>query len=186
MNYAFFLITSPYHPALFGCIEEEKQLENPAHYAVRSAGLNSRGSSSKDYEDYIMKDKTFENKVNRDVDRAKKDITALGEDNVTGLASIKKDLVTLGDDGVTGLSRKFEQLAGDTKERVTDTVKTLNKDVGHRLSQYNTKVQGVADKVSGGIGKKAARYPWVAMSIALAIGVLLGNFLLKPARQPLG
>jgi len=132
-----------------------------------------------------MNDKAFENKVNRDVDQAKKDFTTLGEDNVTGLASIKKDLVTLGDDGVTGLSRKFEQLADDTKEMVTDAVKTLNKDVGHGLSQYNAKAQEVADKVPGGFGEKAARYPWVAMSIALAVGFLLGN-LLKPTRQPLG
>jgi len=133
----------------------------------------------------MMNDKAFENKVNRDVDQAKKDFTTLGEDNVTGLASIKKDLVTLGDDGVTGLSRKFEQLADDTKEMVTDAVKTLNKDVGHGLSQYNAKAQEVADKVPGGFGEKAARYPWVAMSIALAVGFLLGN-LLKPTRQPLG
>jgi ElaB/YqjD/DUF883 family membrane-anchored ribosome-binding protein len=128
-----------------------------------------------------MNDKAFENKVNRDVDQAKKDFTTLGEDNVTGLASIKKDLAMLGDDGVTGLSRKFEQLADDTKEMVTDAVKTLNKDVGHGLSQYNAKAQEVADKVPGGFGEKAARYPWVAISIALAVGFLLGN-LLKPAR----
>ena len=46
-----------------------------------------------------MNDKAFENKVNRDVDKA------------------KKDLATLGDDGVTGLSRKFEQLADGAKRK---------------------------------------------------------------------
>jgi len=46
-----------------------------------------------------MNDKEFENKVNRDVDKA------------------KKDLATLGDDGATGLSRIFEQLANDAKKR---------------------------------------------------------------------
>jgi ElaB/YqjD/DUF883 family membrane-anchored ribosome-binding protein len=132
-----------------------------------------------------MNDKAFENKVNRDVDQAKKDFNTLGEDNVTGFASIKKDLVTLGGDGVTGLSRKFEQLTDNTQEMVTDAVKTLNKEVGHGLSQYNAKAQEVADKVPGGFAEKAARYPWVTMSIALAVGILLGN-LLKPARQPLG
>jgi len=132
-----------------------------------------------------MNDKAFENKVNRDVDQAKKDFTALGEDNVAGFAKIKKDLVTLGDDGVTGLSRKFEQLADDTKEMVTDTVKTLNKDVGHRLSQFNTKVQDVADRVPGGFGKKAVGYPWVTITISLVFGLLLGA-LLKPGRQPVG
>jgi ElaB/YqjD/DUF883 family membrane-anchored ribosome-binding protein len=130
-----------------------------------------------------MKDKAFERKVDRDVDKTKKDFTSLGEDNVTGLAKIKKDLVTLGEDGVTGLNRKFEQLAGDTKEMVTDTVKTLNKDVGHGLSQYNAKVQEVADRFPGDFGKKVAGYPWVTISVSLAFGLLLG-FLLKPGRQP--
>jgi len=133
----------------------------------------------------MMNDKAFENKVNQDVDQAKKDFTTLGEDNVTGLTRIKKDLVTLGEDGVTGLSRKFEQLAGDTKEMVTDVVKTLNKDVGHGLSQYNAKVQDVADRIPGGFSKKAAGYPWVTITISLALGLLLG-VLLKPGRQPVG
>jgi ElaB/YqjD/DUF883 family membrane-anchored ribosome-binding protein len=128
-----------------------------------------------------MKDKAFEKKVDRDFDQAKKDFTTLTEDNITGLANIKKDLVTLRDDGVTGLSRKFEQLTDATTEMVTDAVKTLNKDVGHGLSEYNAKVQEAADKVPGGFGEKATRYPWVAMSIALAVGILLGN-ILKPAR----
>jgi ElaB/YqjD/DUF883 family membrane-anchored ribosome-binding protein len=98
---------------------------------------------------------------------------------------VKEDVATLGNDGVTGLSRKFEQLTDETKEMVTDAVKTLNNDVGHGLSQYNAKVQEAADKVPGGFGEKATRYPWVAMSIALAFGILLGN-ILKPDRQPPG
>jgi ElaB/YqjD/DUF883 family membrane-anchored ribosome-binding protein len=121
-----------------------------------------------------MDDKAFENKVNRDIDKAKEDV-----------ATLREDAATLGGDGVTGLSRTFEQLADDTKEMVTGAVKTLNKDIGHRLSQYNAKVQEAADKVPGGFGEKATRYPWVAMSIALVFGILLGN-ILKPARQPLG
>jgi uncharacterized phage infection (PIP) family protein YhgE len=131
-----------------------------------------------------MKDKTFEKKVDRDIDQTIQDFNSLGENNVTGLAKIKTDLVTLGEDGVTGLSRKFEQLTDATTEMVTDAVKTVNKDVGHGLSEYNAKVQEAADKVPGGFGEKATRYPWVAMSIALAFGILLGN-ILKPARQPL-
>jgi ElaB/YqjD/DUF883 family membrane-anchored ribosome-binding protein len=34
------------------------------------------------------------------------------------------------------------------------------------------------------LGKKAARYPWVAISIALTVGFVLGS-LLNPARQRL-
>ena len=133
----------------------------------------------------MKKDKAFENQVNQDVDQAKKDLTMLGEDNVSGLTKLKKDLVALGDDGVTGLSKKYEQLADDTKEMVTDAVKTLNKDVGQGLSQYNAKVQDVVDRVPGDVSKKAARYPWVTITLSLVFGVLLG-VLLKPGRQPVG
>jgi ElaB/YqjD/DUF883 family membrane-anchored ribosome-binding protein len=115
----------------------------------------------------MMNDKSFENKVNQDIDRA------------------KKDLVTLGDDGVTGLSRKVEQLADDAKKMVDGSVKTFSKEVGQGLSQYNAKVQDIADRAPGGLGKKAAEYPWVTITMSLAFGLLLG-VLLKPSRQPVG
>ena len=114
-----------------------------------------------------MKDKAFENKVNRDIDKT------------------KEDVATLGEDGVSGLSRKIEKLTDETKELVTGAVKTLNKDVGHGLSQYNTKVQDFADRLPGDFGKKAARYPWVTITMSIAFGLLLG-VLLKPGRQPVG
>ena len=112
-----------------------------------------------------MDDKAFENKVNRDINKA------------------KEDLARLGNDGVTGLSRKFEQLANDTQEWVTDAVKTVNKDVGHGLSQYNAKVQEAADRVPGDFGKKAAKFPWVTITTSLIFGLLLSR-LLKPSRLP--
>ena len=114
-----------------------------------------------------MDDKAFENKVDRDIDKA------------------KEDVATLGEDGVTGLSRKFEQLTDETKEMVTDAVKSLNQEVGHGLSTYNAKVQDFADRLPGDLGKKAARYPWVTITMSLAAGLLLG-VLLKPRRQPVG
>jgi ElaB/YqjD/DUF883 family membrane-anchored ribosome-binding protein len=117
-----------------------------------------------------MDDKAFENKVNRDIDKAKEDVATLGE-----------DVATLGEDGVTGLSRKFEQLTDETKVMATDAVKSLNKDVGHRLNTYNAKVQDVADRLPGDFGKKAARYPWVTITMSLAAGLLLG-LLIKPGR----
>jgi ElaB/YqjD/DUF883 family membrane-anchored ribosome-binding protein len=115
----------------------------------------------------MMNDKQFENKVNRDVENA------------------RNDLATLGDDGITGLSRIFEQMTVDTKKSVDEAVKTVNKNVGHGLSQYNAKVQEFADKVPGEFGKKAAGYPWVTMTFSLIIGLLLGA-LLKPGRQSSG
>jgi len=114
-----------------------------------------------------MNDKAFENKVNRDVDRAKKDIT------------------TLGHDGVAGLSRIFEQLVDNAKEMVSVPVKTFSEAVGKGLSQYNAKIQDVADQVPGGFSKKVAGYPWVTITMSLAFGLLLGA-LLKPGRQSVG
>ena len=114
-----------------------------------------------------MDDKAFENKVNRDIDKA------------------KADVATLGEDGVTGFSRKFEQLTDETKEMVTDAVKSLNQEVGHGLSTYNAKVQDFADRLPGDIGNKVARFPWVTITMSLAAGLLLG-VLLRPRRQPVG
>jgi ElaB/YqjD/DUF883 family membrane-anchored ribosome-binding protein len=121
-----------------------------------------------------MDDKAFEDKVNRDIDKTKADVTALGE-----------DVTTLGDDGATGLGRKFDQLTNDTKQMVAVRIKTINQEVGHGLSQYNAKVQEYADRVPGGFAKKAAKFPWVTITMSMAFGLMLG-FLLKPGRQPIG
>jgi ElaB/YqjD/DUF883 family membrane-anchored ribosome-binding protein len=108
------------------------------------------------------------------------------EDKVSqSTGKAKEDLTTWVEDGVSDLSEGFEKLTDEARESVVNAAATVKKDVGHGLSQYNAKVQKVADKVPGGFGKKAARYPWVAITIALVVGFLLGN-LLKPAPQPLG
>jgi len=114
-----------------------------------------------------MRNKTFENKINQDIEK------------------LKKDVATLGDDGVTGFSKMFAQRAGDAKKTMADTVHTVNKAVGQGLSQYNTKIQEVADKVPGDFAQKAAGYPWVTITLSLAAGLLLG-VLLKPGRQSVG
>jgi len=114
-----------------------------------------------------MNDRRFENKVNRDIDRT------------------KRDLATLKDDGVTGVGRIFEQMSDDVKETVEMAAKTFGQAVEQGLSQYNTKIQDVANRVPGGFGKKAGRYPWVAVTMSLFFGLLLGVFL-KPGRQPAG
>lgn len=114
-----------------------------------------------------MNDSAFENKVNGDVDKA------------------KKDIATLGNDGVAELRRKFEPLADNAEQKFSAAVKTFNEEVGHGLSQYNEKVQDVANRVPGNFGKKAAGYPWVTITISLLFGLLLG-VILKPGRQPVG
>ena len=110
-----------------------------------------------------MKDSTFERKINHDVDK------------------IKKDIATLGDDGVARLSRVFSKWTNTSKK----TAAGINKGVEEGLSTYNEKVQDIADSVPGGFSKKAAGYPWVTITMSLAIGLLLG-VLLKPSRNPGG
>ena len=114
-----------------------------------------------------MDDKVFENKVYQDIDKA------------------KEDVATLREDGATGLGRIFDQLADDTKQMVSVGVKTINQEVGQGLSQYNAKVQDFADRIPGDFGKKAAKFPWVTITMSLAFGLILG-LLLKPGRQPVG
>jgi ElaB/YqjD/DUF883 family membrane-anchored ribosome-binding protein len=96
-------------------------------------------------------------------------------------AKLNQDLTTSVEDGLSQLSEGFEKLTNDARETVVSVAAVVKKDVGHGLSQYNAKAQEMVDKVPGGFGEKAARYPWVTLSIALAAGFLLGS-LLKPAR----
>lgn len=141
-----------------------------------------------------MNDKQLDNKVSRDAAKVKKDIGTLMEDSAARLnrfedkvsqapGKAKEDLTTWVEDGVSQVREGFGKLSGDAKEAVVGAAATVKKDVGHGLSHYNSKAQEVANKVPGEFGKKAARYPWVAISIALVVGFLLG-VLLKPSRQP--
>jgi ElaB/YqjD/DUF883 family membrane-anchored ribosome-binding protein len=143
-----------------------------------------------------MNDQQLENKVGDDTAKVKKDIGNLVEDGTAQISRLidkvsdapskaKEDLTYWVEDGVSELSKNFEKLTGDAREVVVGAVATMKKDIGHGLSQYNAKAQEFVDKVPGGFGKKAASYPWVAISIALVVGFVLGS-LLKPARQPLG
>ena len=140
-----------------------------------------------------MNDQHLENKVRADAANIEKDFSSVVkdgvfrfgkyEDNVSqATVKAKRDLTTWAEDGVTQMSKGFEKLADDAKESVVGAVATVKKEVGHGLSQYNAKAQAVADRVSGGFSKKAARYPWVLISSALVVGFVLGS-LLKPARR---
>jgi ElaB/YqjD/DUF883 family membrane-anchored ribosome-binding protein len=107
----------------------------------------------------MMNGKTLEKRINRDLDRAKRDLAALG------------------DDLVVGLSRNFEQLSDGPRKSAAFAVKNLNKSIGQGLNQYNTKIQDVVDRVPGDIGKKAAGYPWVAITMSMVLGLVLGTLL---------
>jgi ElaB/YqjD/DUF883 family membrane-anchored ribosome-binding protein len=112
-----------------------------------------------------MNGKQMEKKIERDAEK------------------VKKDINTLLDDGVTQASRGFEKLTGDAKkftgeakESLANTAASVGKDIGKGLKQYNAKANEIAENVPGDLGKKVSQYPWVAISIGLGIGLLLGGF----------
>jgi ElaB/YqjD/DUF883 family membrane-anchored ribosome-binding protein len=148
------------------------------------------GESQKRIE--TMNDQQLETKVRKDGAKVQKDLSALVKDSATRLSKVsddvsqatgkaKEDLTNWVDDSTARLNEGIEKVTGDAKE----TVATVKKNVGHGLVQYNAKAQEVADRVPGDLGKKATQYPWVAISVALVFGFLLG-LLFRPARQPLG
>ena len=139
-----------------------------------------------------MHNQRLENNVRQDIAELKKDLSTLKGDRAArfgkfeaNVSNAAEDLTTWVEDGVSHFGEEFEKLTNDTKETVVRSAAGVKKDVGHGLSQYNAKAQEFADKVPGDFSKKAARYPWVSITIALVVGFLLGN-LLKSARQPLG
>lgn len=111
----------------------------------------------------MMNGKTFEKRINRDLERTKKDIAVLKED------------------AVSGLRNKIEELADESRRTASSAAKTLNKSVANGLNQYNAKVKGVVDTVPGDLNEKVAGYPWVAITASIVLGVLLGA-VFKPGR----
>jgi len=111
-----------------------------------------------------MNDKQYERKVEQDA------------------AKVKKNLGNLFGNSVDHVESKVEEIADDAKQTYDKTAATVKKDVEHGLSQYNAKAQEYVEKIPGGLAEKAAKYPWVAISIGLGVGVILGG-LLKPSRR---
>ena len=141
-----------------------------------------------------MNDQQLEKKVGRDIGKVKKDLgTLVGDiaarinrvdDNVSqATVSTKNGVTTWTKDSASQVSEGFEKVTDDAKEGVVDAASMVQKDVGHGLSQYNTRAQQVADKIPGDFGKKAAQNPWVMVSIALGVGFLFGSILSGPARK---
>jgi ElaB/YqjD/DUF883 family membrane-anchored ribosome-binding protein len=153
--------------------------------AVNAAGQSrDRNLLAIDTKGFKMNNQRMENKVRQDVVKIKKDLNTLRDRAAnfgrleTKVNQVADDVTNLVEDGVTQLGQEFEKLTEDTR----DTAAMLKKDVRHGLRQYNAKAQEVASKVPGGMAKKAVKYPWVAISIALLVGLSLG-IILKPARQ---
>jgi DNA anti-recombination protein RmuC len=136
-----------------------------------------------------MNDQQLEKKVARDVAKVKQDLRDLEDDGAAQIAKIvdgvnqsAETVSTRVLSGVSQLGERFEKLRDDAAETVVSASTTLKNGVGHGLSQYNAEATKVAGKVPGDLGKKAAMYPWVAMTITLIIGFLAAS-LLKPTRK---
>jgi ElaB/YqjD/DUF883 family membrane-anchored ribosome-binding protein len=140
-----------------------------------------------------MNNQKLNKRVHQDAVKVKNDISTLvgdsavrfsrfGDNLSQATGKAKEDITTWVTDGSSQLSEGIDKLTGEAKDTVVSTAATVKKEVGHGLSQYNTKAQEVADQVPGRLGKKAARYPWVAITIALMVGFLLGS-VLNPARK---
>lgn len=129
-----------------------------------------------------MNDRQLEKKVRQDAAKVKKDISTLVGDSTARMSRFGENVNQTAEDLTTRVGDGYEKLMADASETVVSAAADVNKNVGHSLSQYNAKAQQTADKLPGSLGKKIARYPWVAISITLAAGFLLGS-LLKPARR---
>lgn len=140
-----------------------------------------------------MNDRKLDRKIRRDAAKVKKDLGALAEDSAARVSNVEENIsdatthakagiTTWVEDNASKMSRELGKLSGDARESMVGAAATLKKDIGHGLSQYNTKVQEMADKAPGGLSEQAAKYPWVALSITVVAGFLLG-MLIRPARQ---
>lgn len=140
-----------------------------------------------------MNDQQLNNKVRKDADRIIKDINTLVGDTSTRLSRFeddvnqaagkaKEDFAAWAEDGATQFSDKFGKMSGELKDSVAGAAATVSKDVKRGMNRYNDKAQEVANKIPGGFSESAAKYPWVAITIGVALGFFLG-ILLKPSRH---
>jgi len=138
----------------------------------------------------------LEDKVRQDAARVEEELTTLVEDSAARFDKLEGDVSQTTvkamddvskwvEDGAAQLSKGFEKVTGDARKTMAGTASTVKKEVGRGLSQYNTKAQKAVDNLSGGFGEKATKYPWVSISIAMALGLVLGGLLLKPIRNTL-
>jgi hypothetical protein len=129
-----------------------------------------------------MNDPLLGNKVRQDVATFKKDLSILEGDRAARLGRFEEnvsqarvEIANWVDDGVSKLNGEIDRLTDDAKVVVADVTAGVKKDVSQGLNQYNRQAQTVADRVPGDFSRNVDRYPWVAISAALAIGYLLGR-----------
>jgi ElaB/YqjD/DUF883 family membrane-anchored ribosome-binding protein len=123
----------------------------------------------------------IEDQVTSSMDDVKSGYKDVEEKALKAVSGAKDSVVTWVEEGVSDIKEGTHQLMDDAKQTYEKTAKSIDKNVKHGLRQYNVKAQEFADKVPG-VGDTVIRYPWVAITVSLFIGIALG-FLLKPARK---
>ncbi len=142
-----------------------------------------------------MNDRQLDKKIRQDAAKVKRDLGTLAKDGASRVSNIEENIsdattnakagiATWVEDNASKMSRDLGKFTGDANESMVGAAATLKKDIGHGLSQYNKKVQEMVDKAPGGLREQAAKYPWVALSITVLAGFLLG-ILIRPTRQAL-
>ncbi len=142
-----------------------------------------------------MNDRQLDRKIRQDAAKVKRDLGTLAKDGASRVSNIEENIsdattnakagiATWVEDNASKMSRDLGKFTSDANESMVGVAATLKKDIGHGLSHYNTKVQEMVDKAPGGLREQAAKYPWVALSITVLAGFLLG-MIIRPARQAL-
>jgi len=142
-----------------------------------------------------VNDRQLDKKIQQDAAKVKKDLRTLAEDSANRVGNLEENIseatthaeagiATWVEDNASKMSRELGKLTRDARKSMVSAATTLKEDIGHGLSQYNTKVREMVDKAPGGLSEQAAKYPWVALSITVLAGFLLG-MLIRPARQAL-
>lgn len=88
-----------------------------------------------------------------------------------------RDLAALKDDALVGLNWKVEQVVEGPRKSATIAAQNLNKSFMQGLHDYNAKAQEYIEMVPGDLGKKAAEYPWVVISMSVVAGLIVGTLL---------
>jgi ElaB/YqjD/DUF883 family membrane-anchored ribosome-binding protein len=103
-----------------------------------------------------MNDRQFEKKMRQDANK------------------VIKDVHTLLEDGAAQLGRFEERMSQGGKQAKEDLVNWAEESASQMGDGF--------EKVTGSMAQKVTDHPWVAISVGLAFGFVLGS-LLKPARQ---
>ena len=101
------------------------------------------------------------------------------------VTDLRRDLNTLKENSATNVAKGFEKMRKETKDTLSEAAETVKKDVGQGIGRYNSKAEEFVDRLPGDFVEKVAKYPWVAITVGVAIGFLVGG-LLKPSRRIIG